>query len=307
MFNRLRNRIILIISTISFVILFSSFSIIYISSSQKLNIRRTIPIEAPDYNPEIVNIISERIIYERNYANKMLLRTLIRSGIAIELIVVIISTLLAEEIIRPARKAYETEKTFIANASHEIKTPLAAIQANLEAANITDNQWIENVAYETDKLASLNTELLTLSRLDALPEDIRPEKFDYHHFMERIIASIEPRLVGKKLTITYHDSELFMNRPDLEQLITILLDNAIKYSKTSISITCTEKSISITNDGKTIPEDQLAHIFDRFYQVDKTTEGVGLGLSIARSLADKNHWRLTAKSEKSKTTFELSF
>lgn len=307
MFDKLKKRIVIIVSLVSLVILFSSFSLIYITSTKRNSLASVIPIEAPDYNVEIKNIITERIKYERESANRALLTTLVRSGIAIEIIVFVVASLLAEEIIKPVKKTYDSQKEFIANASHEIKTPLAAIEANLEAADIHDNPWIDNVAYETDKLSRLNVDLLRLSRLDSISLALRTADIDLDKFINRIVDSVRTRCEDKEILVSVESAKININSLDLEEIISILLDNAIKYSKRKIVISCTNREICIANDGKTIPEDKLDHIFERFYQVDKSSDGVGLGLSIAKSLAEKNSWQLTADSTKSQTTFRLTF
>ena len=97
-----------------------------------------------------------------------------------------------------------------------------------------------------------------------------------------------------------------INSADFIQILSILLDNAIKYSDTKIDVAITPHSLTVTNDGQTISPEALPHIFDRFYQQDKSSDGVGLGLSIAKSLADRNRWTLNVKSDKL-TTFTLEF
>ena len=85
-----------------------------------------------------------------------------------------------------------------------------------------------------------------------------------------------------------------------------LIDNAIKYSGGKIWLSVSEKELKLKNDGATIPKENLKHVFDRFYQVDKSKQGVGLGLSIAKSLADKNSWKLSVSSDDKTTEFTLS-
>ena len=102
------------------------------------------------------------------------------------------------------------------------------------------------------------------------------------------------------------DKKIKINLADFEQILSVLMDNAVKYSDQKIVVELDEHNLRISNDGARIPTDKITHIFDRFYQVDKTSDGVGLGLSIAKSLADKNHWKLEAKSNK-ETAFMLNF
>ena len=90
-------------------------------------------------------------------------------------------------------------------------------------------------------------------------------------------------------------------------MLDILLDNAVKYSKSMISVGLDEKKLVVTNDGKTIPPEKLTKVFDRFYQTDKTAEGSGLGLAIAAAVVKQNGWKIEAQSDKKTTTFILSF
>ena len=304
MFRKLRNRLILINLGITSLIIVVVFSIIYLSSTHLADNRPPIPNDNHNYPGEVEDFIEFSIKTEKENAAKQLLTTLIISGVAIELMVALISYLLAEEAIKPVREAYETQKIFIANASHEIKTPLAAILANLEAADITGNKWISNIEKETTKLTMLNNSLLAQARTD-LTTDPRKEDTDLKKLTTSVIKSFEPRLKSKKLDTNIASITLKnFNATDFKEILEILLDNAIKYSNKKIKLTLTRDTLSITNDGTTISAENLPHLFERFYQTDKSSEGVGLGLSIAKSLAERNHWTLTATS-KSDTTFTL--
>lgn len=315
MFKRLRNKLILInLGTTSFVIVVI-FSTIYIISTRAAENR---PMKIQDTARDFVDVdedgipddyedfINFSMRQEKKSAAENLLVTLICSGIAIEIVVVIVSWFMAEEAIKPVKEAYEAQKVFIANASHEIKTPLAAISANLEAADIKDNKWIKNVEMETAKLTALNNDLLNLARIDLGPE-VSEKETNLNSLTEKILDSFEPRLNDKKLIRQLNSNKnIKINTQDYEKILGILMDNAIKYSDKSISVKLDEHSLTVTNDGKKIPNDKLAHIFDRFYQVNKSSDGVGLGLSIAKSLAERNHWRIHVSSPK-QTIFILSF
>ena len=309
MFKKLRNKLILInlgITTLIIVIVFTMIYLIFTRSAEN----RPPKMPQDNFNSEVDSewekIVQSSIREEKEIAARELLITLIVSGIAIEIVVVLISYFMAEEAIKPVKESYEAQKIFIANASHEIKTPLAAISANLEAADIKNNKWISNIEIETDKLARLNTELLTLARTD-LNHKITSSEVDLGKKINKILDGFEPRLKTKKL-IRKIDSSLKakVNLDDFEQILSILIDNAIKYSDSKIIVTLNDHRLKVENDGEKIPSDKIKYIFDRFYQVDKNTDGVGLGLSIAKSLADRNNYKISAKSD-NLVSFELIF
>ena len=317
MFRRLRNKLILINLGITTLVIVVVFTTIYVISTKTAENRPLkfpeMPInsentgEAPEEIPDDwQNLIVLNVKQEKESAAQNLLITLISSGLAIEIVVALISYFMAEEAIKPVKEAYEAQKVFIANASHEIKTPLAAISANLEAADIEGNKWISNVEIETAKLTNLNNELLKLARTDLMKAGVT-EEVELGTLVNRILDRFEPRLKSKKLVRKINlDRKVKVNLADFEQILSILMDNAVKYSDKKIVVELDEHSLRISNDGAKIPADKIAHVFDRFYQVNKSTEGVGLGLSIAKSLADKNHYKLSAKSDKL-TTFLLVF
>ncbi|MBQ2643495.1 HAMP domain-containing histidine kinase [Candidatus Saccharibacteria bacterium] len=307
MFRKLRNRLIFINLSITSLVILVVFTSIYVISTHSANQRPPVPENSTNYSGEVEELIEDRIQNEKNIAARELLVMLIVSGIAIDLIVAFVSYYLAEEAIKPVREAYEAQKVFIANASHEIKTPLAAIAANLEAADIKDNKWISNVEKETAKLTELNGELLSLARTDLIT-DVSTKEVDLTELTEKSLESMKPRMIGIKFEKgIVAAGKIKINAADFIQILEILIDNAIKYSNKRIDLTLNSHELIVANDGATISERDLPHIFERFYQADKSAEGVGLGLSIAKSLADRNGWGLTVESKDNKTKFTLKF
>ena len=307
MFKKLRNRLIFINLGITSLIILVIFTSIYMISTRSANQRPPIPENSLGYSGEVEDFIEDMIKDEKDAAARDLLIMLVVSGVAIEVLVAFISYYLAEEAIKPVREAYEAQKVFIANASHEIKTPLAAIAANLEAADIKGNKWISNVEKETAKLAELNGELLTLARTD-LVADVSASEVNLAELTEKTLESMKPRMAKIKFTKEIKVSDKAkINAADFKQILEILMDNAIKYSDKHIDLTLDNHEVAIANDGTMISEKDLTHIFERFYQADKSAEGVGLGLSIAKSLAERNGWDLNAESSDGKTEFVLKF
>lgn len=315
MFRHLRNRLILINLAVTTVVLVVSFSSIYAVAQAEAQRRQeiTASIILPGYNTQVVSqTFNERIKTERKAALRSLLVSLIIVGLLEEVAVAILSYIMAETAIRPVREAYEAQKNFIANASHEMKTPITAIMANLEVADIKDNPWIDNVTQEVKLMEVLNRELLALARAEnAITATNASETVILREAVESLISPFRPRLQQKKIDLVLKtqlkDGKVKIAKGAFSQIFTILLDNAVKYCDKSITIHLSSRSVSITNDGATISPDALSHIFDRFYQTDKSSEGVGLGLAIAKSLADRQNWKLTAKSDSGQTTFTLDF
>lgn len=321
MFRHLRTRLIvinLIATTIVLAVAFTSIYLIVGSASERRPFDQPLTTIIPPNDDACqttiyyMQTVSSQIRAERHHTSTSLLITLIASGVMVEIAVAILSYFLAEAAIKPVRKAYETQRIFIANASHEIKTPLAAISANLEAADITDNEWIDNVSREVKKLTELNQQLLLLVRADSETALKQPsEPVALAKFLREQLKSVMPRLEQKginvKLNLPSANVKASLPKSDFAQIINILLDNAIKYCQHEIEITLTERNFVIQNDGATIPEADLPHIFDRFYQTDKSAEGIGLGLAIAESVAERHHWKLTAASDTKITTFTLEY
>ncbi|MBR3052023.1 HAMP domain-containing histidine kinase [Candidatus Saccharibacteria bacterium] len=308
MFRKLRNRLIIINLVITTIIVLVAFTAIYFAATGAANGRPPADWNRIEiFSDEIARIIQTSIEQEKQAAARDLLVNLIVSGVAIEAIVAAASFYLAEEAIKPVREAYEAQKVFIANASHEIKTPLAAISANLEAADIHGNKWISNVEKETEKLATLNNELLTLARTDLMEQSVLDE-LDLKKTTIECLKWFEPRLGKKRFKSTFSThGKVRLSKQDYEQVLGILLDNALKYSDQKITLILSNEKLTVANDGTVISEKDLPHVFERFYQVDKSSEGVGLGLSIAKSVAMRNGWDLTADSHDKTTCFTLKF
>lgn len=315
MFRHLRNRLIFINLAVTTVVLAISFSCIYVVAQSEAQRRQEITstVILPGYNTQIVSqTFNERIKDERKAALKSLLASLLVVGLVEEAAVAILSYVLAEAAIQPIREAYEAQKNFIANASHEMKTPITAIMANLEVADIQDNPWIDNVAQEVKAMEALNRELLALARAEnAMASTTKTsETVILRQLVEDLIAPFQPRIQQKNIELIFktklQDGKVRLAKNSFSQIFTILLDNALKYCDEKITITLSSKTLTIENDGATIPADALPRIFDRFYQTDKSAEGVGLGLAIAKSLADRQDWKLSAAS-KDTTKFTLEF
>lgn len=301
MFKNLRNQIVLSIVAISSVIILISFTSIFMIMSMTIRAREDIALRSRD-------TCIEEIIRERNSHVTRLGVTLLSVGVILELLIFAVSSIIAEQLVKPVQEAYEQQREFIANASHELKTPIAAIRANFEALDVEEEPWTDNIDLELDKAQNLVRDLLLLARMDGRVEKAPKKRCDLSEIVKKYVKAIEVRLDDKKLkTDIAEDVVATLVQDDFVQILSILLDNAAKYAKSWVSVELKNNYVKVENDGKEIPAAKMEHIFERFYQVDKTATGVGLGLSIAKSAADHNGWEIIADSNKKSTSFTLYF
>lgn len=308
MFKKLRNKFILTNMLTTTAILVIAFVSIFAVSAA--GTRRELPPAPKAFNKsnEMREAFREEIEREREDQLVRLGLTLAMVGVSIEILVFVVSYMMAERSVKPVEEAYEKQREFIANASHELKTPIAAVQANFEALGATEQPWTDNIETELSRASNLVSDLLTLARTDGRTVAAAKKDVNIAKVVRSRAQLIEARLDGKKLNIVAPEKEMaLINEADFTQVLDILLDNAVKYSKKSIDISLSAHLLTVKNDGKTIPAEKLNKLFERFYQVDKTTEGSGLGLAIAKAVADQNKWKIWAESDKTGTKFSVSF
>ena len=308
MFKKLRNEFILTNMLTTTAILVIAFVSIFAVSAA--GTRRELPPAPKAFNKsnEMLEAFREEIEREREEQLARLGLTLAMVGVSIEILVFVVSYMMAERSVKPVEEAYEKQREFITNASHELKTPIAAVQANFEALGATEQPWTDNIETELSRASNLVSDLLTLARTDGRTVAAAKKDIDIAKVVRSRAQLIEARLDGKKLNVVAPEKEMaLINEADFTQVLDILLDNAVKYSKKSIDISLSAHLLTVENDGKTIPAEKLNKLFERFYQVNKTTEGSGLGLAIAKAVADQNKWKIWAESDKTGTKFSVSF
>lgn len=308
MFSKLRNKFVLTTVGVSSLIIVFAFSLVYgVAAYEQSNNAFVVPNEF-NSSIEMRRVFMRGAEQARDEHLGRLALVLVIVGVLTEILVFIVSYYFAEQSIKPVREAYEKQKDFIANASHELKTPIAAAQANFEALGTDEQPWTGNVEMELDRASKLVGDLLLLARTDGRSAEAEKKEVDAVKLVRKHAQLIAARLGEKKLELDVPKTlRLKLVVADFEQVLDILLDNAVKYSKTRIVVKITTKSLSVENDGQTIAPDQLGQVFERFYQTDKTAQGSGLGLAIAKSLAEQNNWKIAAQSEKGLTRFTLSF
>ena len=242
---------------------------------------------------------------------------LIIGGIAI-IVMFFISLYLSKLIIRPLEENDQQQRRFISDASHELKTPVAVIDTNAEmlAREIGENEWLANIRYENERMGGLVKQLLDLSRAENA--EIPMEQIDFSRIVAGETLALEMLAFDQGRTIRSDIEEgilLTGSAVQLTQLVSILLDNAIRHSTgDEIGISLKRQGhhavLSVVNDGEEIPQEKQEHLFDRFYRVDeaRSSEGhhYGLGLSIAKAVSEKHGGSVSVSCQDGKVRFTVS-
>ena len=229
-----------------------------------------------------------------------------------------ISVFLSKLIILPLEENDQKQKQFISDASHELKTPVAVIGANAEMLEreLGENEWLSNIQYENDRMGELVKQLLDLSRAENTETPM--EQADFSRIVTGEVLAFESLAFDKGKTIQSDIEEeirLAGRQTQLSQLVSVLLDNAITHStgnaiEVSLSRQAHKAVLRVRNEGEEIPAEKLEHLFDRFYQLDeaRSSEGrhYGLGLSIARAVAEKHGGSIDVFCQEGKVEFAVS-
>lgn len=219
------------------------------------------------------------------------------------------------EMIHQVEKSQESQRDFVANVSHELKTPLTSIQGFAQAildgtaSDVEAQQHAAQVIFdESDRLKRLVEDLLDLARIDAGQIDFRRDRVDLGAILANVAErlSVRARAMGVDIDLNLPPLPTLVGDGDrLAQVFTNLVDNAIKHSPTGGVVRVSGEAnqgwatIHVTDDGPGIPADELSRIFERFYQMDKARagRGVGLGLPISREIVRSHHGDIHAASE----------
>ena len=249
---------------------------------------------------------------------KTLLHNVLIIGGASIVILFFISLALSRRIIRPLEENDKQQKQFISDASHELKTPVAVISTNAEllSRELGENEWLANIQYENERMGDLVKQLLDLSRAENTEAPM--EAVDLTRIVTGEALAFESVAFDQGKTIRSDIDEgihLTGNQAQLTQLTSILLDNAVRHGAGSeIELSLKRQGhfavLSIVNDGDEIPAEKLEHLFDRFYRVDeaRNSEGhhYGLGLSIAKAVAEKHGGNISVSCKDGKVRFTVS-
>ena len=291
------------------------FSVEDIEAISKLAIEKNTPMGSVDNNyykmvylnnsphhvvgADVTHILE---IYNKNVVQALWVMLLIYT------LILIFNWLFSFWVFKPIKETISKQKQFISDVSHELKTPVAIISANADVIKTTaPSKYLDSIKSQSNRIGVLVNDLLTLSSID---EGIINQKRGPFSATEAVLQTALPfdavAFEKKKFLVLNVENDVIVNglREDLVKICGILLDNAVKYSLANSEIVVTLKKessktiFSVFNQGCFVTKENSQRIFDRFYRVDSSRSrdlgGSGLGLPIAKSLADRNHWKITA-------------
>lgn len=230
------------------------------------------------------------------------------------------SRIISRWLTQPIEDMISSEKKFISNASHELKTPLAVIRANtqlLQKEISADNKHLEYIHQETERMIVLVNKMLTLVRLDTAQNQAQPKRFRVDEALYDIIYPMESVAYEKKIRMTVDiQEEMYIDgiEDQIQNLLSILLNNAISYTPEygeiviRAYIQAKKFYLKVSNSGDPIPEEIRDRLFERFFRADEAREDnghYGLGLSIASSIAANHGGRIRVDYEHHKNVFSV--
>ena len=269
--------------------------------------------------------IAVRIAFMDSTFEQATLRALVRVclliGAAALLVLFGLSWLLSGFVTRPVARTWQNQQQFLSDASHELKTPLTVILSSADllktSAQPEQRQYVDNISVESRRMKALVEDMLTLSRA----ESGRAAPFaplDLSDLVTDAALRFEPVAFEAGHPLQYdiqNGASLSGDRQQLDQLLDILLDNAVKYAakdapiRLTLDISGKNVVLAVENPGDPIPPDKLPHLFDRFYRLDDARTGAGgfgLGLAIAQQIVRRHKGAITAASDARATRFTVT-
>ena len=255
-------------------------------------------------------VFAERSI-EMGLLDNLTRASLWAAGVA-SLILVCLAAFLAQWMVRPVKSAFDKQRRFVSDASHELKTPLTIIGANLDVLqnDIGENQWITHSKTQMERMNALIHSLLLLAGTDEGQTGRMAGEFSLSSAVLSVALEFESLAFeeGKKYEYHVMDNIYYNgNKMQIRQLVSILLDNAIRYSDANGQIDVSlnadngHKHISVFNTGVGVPNNERDRIFERFYRIDESrtreTGGYGIGLSLAEAIAHAHKGKITVSGD----------
>lgn len=233
----------------------------------------------------------------------------------------IISYYLSRWMIKPSEKAIKNQKIFVANISHDLKTPITIIKANADLIEneVKNKKSIKYIKQETEKLNHLVNEMLTLTRIDNTISKENFKSFNFGDSLFDVVLPFESIAYEKGIRFNINIDEVtdyLGDESNIQKLAEILIDNAMSYTAKGgiVDVDAYENSkvvtLSVTNTGEPISDEKKVEIFDRFYRESKSRESTGnhygLGLSIASTIVKKHNGKISIESKNGKNTFTVT-
>ena len=267
-----------------------------------------------------VHMIAFLDISSQNSALRTLLTACLLMGLFSMGLFVGLSVLLAQWMVKPVERAWEQQRQFVSDASHELKTPLTVIMSNAELLHsgeydeVSDRRFSENILTMTNQMRALVESLLELARTDNGQVRKTFTRLNFSEAVNDVLLPFEPVFFERGMTVeTEIQQGIFLTGSDryLRQTVEILLDNAQKYGSPGIvKMTLRRQGrrclLSVSNPGDPIPKAELSNIFLRFYRTDRARGrdgSFGLGLSIAQSVVLEHKGRIWAESNRTGNCF----
>lgn len=237
-----------------------------------------------------------------------LTNTTILIGIISFLVLSVLAFFLSKKSIEPIKIAFEKQKQFVSDASHELKTPLTVISANADvlSGEIGENKWLEYIKSQTERMNILVNDLLNLTRLENNTSEFMRVEFNISQAVTNTALPFECQAFeSNKIFELDVEDGIYINGSEnhIKQMTAIFIDNALKYSNDGGKVIVSLKKqgertiLSVFNTGDGLKEDEKHKIFERFYRSDdsrsRMTGGYGLGLAIAKSIIDKHKFKIT--------------
>lgn len=262
------------------------------------------------------------LIEDENTANRI--KMIYITSCIIIILAIIITYIIAKKIsnliVKPVEETIEKQKQFISDASHELKTPLAVIEANVGVLEneVGTSKWMNYIQNEISSMDKLINKLLFLAKVENRKDVSEKEIFNISEEVDIVCAMFESMTYEKNIKLESNIEKNIKfdgNKEDIKQVLSIIIENAITHTKNNgktIVELKKEKNniiIEIKNEGDPIPEEEYIKIFERFYMVDKSRnrkeKHYGLGLAIAKSIVEQYNGKITVRCDNGITNFKI--
>ncbi len=251
------------------------------------------------------------IVFVDGSMNRAMTRTLMWTAAAVLLgcmfMISVLIIAVSKRVVRPIAESYEKQKQFITDAGHELKTPLTLVLTNLDIveSELGHSEWLDDIRTECQRMTTLVAQLTALSRLDEDTPQMSATNFSFSDVCSDTVSEFAPLIDSRGLTMTALIQPAVNLRGDegaIRRLVAILIDNAVKYCDPAGEITLVlegqrQRSLRVENACAGVDHIALDRLFDRFYREDKArTAGTsfGIGLSLAKAIAEKHHGEINA-------------